>query len=121
VLGGADLVGLVAVVRAVRVALPLAEYLLAVVRGTREHPAVELGASPRATLALFRTSQALAAMDGRDYVKPDDVKRLAVPVLAHRLVVTAQGRLRGQDVERVVRDALEQTPVPVENIGAGGR
>jgi MoxR-like ATPase len=120
VLGGADLMGLFAIVRAVRVAQPVAEYLLSVVRGTREHPAVELGASPRAALALFRASQALAAMDGRDYVKPDDVKRLAVPTLAHRLVVTAQSRLRGQDVEQVVRDALEQTPVPVETIGATG-
>src|SRR5262249_54760754 len=63
-------------VRAVSVSEPVANYLLAVVRGTREHPAVELGASPRAALALFRAAQARAAMDGRSYVKPDDVKQL---------------------------------------------
>jgi len=117
VVAGADLLRLLPVVRAVRVAQPVADYLLSVARLTREHPAVELGASPRASLALFRACQAAAALDGRDYVKPDDVKRLAVPVLAHRLMVTAQSRLRGQDVEQVVRDVLEKTPVPVERVG----
>lgn len=121
VLAGADLSRLLPVVRAVRVAQPIADYLLSVVRLTREHPAVELGASPRAALALFRASQALAAISGRDYVKPDDVKRLAGPVLAHRLMVTAQSRLRGQDSDQVVRDALGQTPVPAERLDSDGR
>jgi MoxR-like ATPase len=105
-------------VRAVTVAEPVANYLLAVVRGTREHPAVELGGSPRAALALFRAAQARAAMEGRGYVKPDDVKQLAPPVLAHRLVLSTQNRLRGQATELVVQAVLEQTPVPVEDVRA---
>ncbi len=119
VLTAQELARLLPIVRAVRVSQPVADYLLAVARNTRDHPKIELGASPRAALALFRASQALAAIAGRDYVKPDDVKRLAVPVLAHRLLITAQSRLRGQDVEQVVREVLEQTPVPVEHIGDG--
>jgi len=105
-----------AVVRAVRVTRPVAEYLLALVRATREHPAIELGASPRAALALFRASQALAAMQGRDYVKPDDVKGLAVPTLAHRLLVTAQSRLQGRTVEDIVGEIVSRTPVPAEKL-----
>jgi len=121
VVSGADLLALLPIVRAVSVSPPIAEYLLKIVRATREHPAAELGASPRAGLALFRAAQAFAAMRGRDYVKPDDIKHLAVPVLAHRLVVTAQSRLRGQDAEQVIQDVLSRTAVPVENVGAEGR
>jgi MoxR-like ATPase len=121
VVSGADLLALLPVVRAVLVSQTVAEYLLKIVRATREHPAAELGASPRAALALFRAAQAFAAMRGRDYVKPDDVKQLAVPVLAHRLVVTAQSRLRGQDAGHVVEDVLNRTAVPVENVGVEGR
>ncbi len=99
VVSSAELLALLPVVRAVLVSRPVAEYLLKVVRNTREHPAIELGASPRAALALFRAAQARAAMAGREYVKPDDVKALAPAVLAHRLVTTAQSRLRGQDAE----------------------
>ena len=121
VVTGASLLALLPVVRAVLVSQVIAEYLLTVVRATREHPAVELGASPRAALALFRAAQASAAMKGRDYVKPDDVKQLAAPVLAHRLVVTAQSRLRGQDADHVIQDILNRTPVPVENVGVEGR
>ncbi|HEX6818073.1 MAG TPA: MoxR family ATPase, partial [Ktedonobacterales bacterium] len=121
VVSGADLLALLPVVRAVLVSQTVAEYLLKIVRATREHPAAELGASPRAALALFRAAQASAAMRGRDYVKPDDVKQLAVSVLAHRLVVTAQSRLRGQDAEHVVQDVLNRTAVPVENVSVEGR
>jgi MoxR-like ATPase len=120
VVSEAELLRVLPAVRAVHVAQPVAEYVLKVVRGSREHPAVELGASPRAALALFRASQARAAMQGRDYVKPDDVKALAAPVLAHRLVVTAQSRLRGQDAERIIQDVVEKTPVPVEQLRAEG-
>jgi len=105
-----------AVVRAVRVSRPVADYLLAIVRATREHPAIELGASPRAALALFRASQALAAMQGHDYVKPDEVKHLAVPTLAHRLLVTAQSRLQGRRVEDIVHEIITRIPVPVERL-----
>ena len=105
-------------VRAVSVTEPVANYLLSIVRGTREHPSVELGGSPRAALALFRAAQAHAAMEGRSYVKPDDIKQLAPSVLAHRLVLSTQNRLRGQATELVVQSVLEQTPVPVEDVRA---
>ena len=121
VASSADLLALLPVVRAVLVSQSVAEYLLKIVRATREHPAAELGASPRAALALFRTAQAFAAIHGRDYVKPDDIKQLTIPVLAHRLVVTAQSRLRGQDAEHVLQDVLSRVAVPVENVGVEGR
>ncbi len=116
VLAGEDLLPLLPAVRAVTVARPVADYLLTMVRATRKHPAVELGASPRAALALFRAAQARAAMRGRTYVKPDDVKALAVPALAHRLMMTAQTRLRQQDAEGIVAEIVGKTPVPVENV-----
>ena len=89
-------------------------YILRIVRATREHTAVELGASPRASLALFRASRAYAAVRGRDYVMPDDVKKLAGAVLAHRLTLSAQSRLRGRDAETLVQEILDNLPVPVE-------
>jgi MoxR-like ATPase len=120
-LSGEALVGMAETVRRVRVTQDMADYILNVARGTREHPAVELGASPRASLALFRASQALAAIHGRLYVKPDDVKQLAISTLAHRLTLTPQSRVRQIDVDQVVRDVLEQTPTPVETLGDNGR
>lgn len=116
VLSGQEVQALLPLVRTIRVARPVADYLLAIVRGTRDHPATQLGASPRAALALFRASQARAALRGRAFVQPDDVKALAAPVLAHRLLVTPQGRLRGQDGEQVVADVVAATPVPVEGV-----
>lgn len=91
-------------------------YLLAIVRATREHPAVNLGVSPRGTLALYRACEAYAAMQGRDYVQPDDVKRLAAGVLAHRLLTTTRARLRGSASEAIIAEIVEATPVPVETI-----
>ena len=88
-------------------------YVTQVTRATRTHAAVELGASPRASLSLFRAARALAAISGRDYVLPDDVQRLAVPVLSHRLTLSAQSRLRGRDAETLVREVIEELPVPV--------
>ena len=108
------LLALLPTVRAVQVAEPIANYILAVVRATREHPALDLGASPRAALALFRACQALAATSGRSFVLPDDVKQLSQAVLTHRLVVTAQSRLHGQDAALILDEILERTPVPVE-------
>ncbi len=91
----------------------VAEYVVRLCRATREHVAFDLGASPRASLALFRAARALAAMDGRDYVRPDDVKRLAQPVLAHRLVLSSQTRLRGRNAEDVLDEILHEVVVPV--------
>ena len=89
-------------------------YLVAIIRATRKHAALELGASPRASLALFRASRALAAISGRDYVLPDDIKRLAPVVLPHRLILGSQSRLRGRDAGDVLDEVLAEVPAPVE-------
>jgi MoxR-like ATPase len=100
--------------RAVRVEPSVRGYVLALVRATREHAAVRLGASPRASLALYHAAQALAALRGRGYVLPDDVKHLATPVLAHRLLLDSQSRLRGRSELTILDEVLAATPVPVE-------
>ena len=89
----------------------VAEYIVRLVGATREHPDVYLGASPRGSLNLYRASQAFAALAGRDYVIPDDVKQLAVAVLAHRLIVKSQASLREVDPEQIVREILASVPV----------
>ncbi|HLY67579.1 MAG TPA: MoxR family ATPase [Chloroflexota bacterium] len=98
----------------VRVADDVRTYLLRLVRATRGHADLELGASPRASLALYRACQAWAVVEGRDYVIPDDVKRLAAPVLTHRLILSASARLRGASAEAVVERLTQEMPVPVE-------
>ena len=85
----------------------------AVVRRTRDVPSVALGASPRAGLALQAASQAAAALAGRDFVAPDDVKQVAVAVLGHRVITESSWQLRGLDGSRIVRDILDTVPVPV--------
>ena len=89
-------------------------YLIALIQATRRHPALELGASPRASLALNRASRALAAMRGRDYVLPDDIKFLAPVMLPHRMILSSQTRLRGRDATGVLEEVLAEVPVPVE-------
>ncbi len=89
----------------------VAEYIVRLVTATREHPDVYLGASPRGSLNLYRSSQALAALEGRDYVIPDDVKQLAVAVLAHRLIIKSQASLREIDPDSIVREILAQVPI----------
>lgn len=89
-------------------------YLLALVRATREHPDVAIGASPRGSLALYRTSQALAALRGRDYVIPDDIKELAPLVLPHRLVMRPESRLRGRGAVQIVAELLTTVDPPLE-------
>lgn len=92
------------------------QYLLSIVRATRTHPSVQLGVSPRGTLALYRACEAYAALQGRDYVLPDDVKFLAPSVLAHRLLTTSRTRLRGQRTGEIIQEIIQATPVPVEII-----
>jgi MoxR-like ATPase len=87
-------------------------YIVDLVDMTRRHNEVYLGASPRGSLALFRTSQALAAILGRSYVLPDDVKRLAVPTLAHRLIVGSTARIREVDERQIIEEVLSQVKVP---------
>ena len=89
-------------------------YVVSVTRKTREHESLSLGASPRAGLGLYKASQAAAAMDGRDFVTPDDVKAVAVRVLSHRLVLTSNARLRGRTTTQIVEQVLSSTPVPIE-------
>jgi MoxR-like ATPase len=114
VVEAAEVVALGARLPSVHCEASVRAYVTHVARATREHAAAELGASPRATLALFRASRAHAALRGRDYVMPDDVKALAVPVLAHRITLSSQSRLRGRDAESLVRDVVDELPVPVE-------
>ena len=101
-------------VRAVRVEQSVREYVVSIVRATRVHASVELGASPRGSLYLYRAAQALAALRGRDFVLPDDIKYLAPFVLTHRLIISAQTRLRGRDVNQIIQQVIESVPVPVE-------
>jgi MoxR-like ATPase len=108
-----------AAVRNVHVSPAVEGYILQIIRTTRKHDAVELGASPRATLALLRTAQALAAIQGRDYVLPDDAKRMAVPTLSHRIMLGTRTRLRGRDTSVIVAEIVESVPVPVESVEAG--
>jgi MoxR-like ATPase len=91
---------------------PVRDYITEMVRATRGHAALRLGASPRGSLALMRAGQALAVLQGRDYVLPDDIKDLAVPVLAHRLIIKEEERLRGMTAEAVLEEILKQLPVP---------
>jgi MoxR-like ATPase len=111
---GADVVRMAALAREIYVDDGIATYLVALTRATRMHESVELGASPRASIALFRAAQALAGLRGRSYVLPDDVKHLVIPVLGHRLILRHQGRLHGVAVEKVLRSILDTTPVPAE-------
>ncbi|GAB4521508.1 MAG: MoxR family ATPase [Anaerolineales bacterium] len=91
----------------------LQTYIVALVNASRSHPDLALGASPRASLALFRASQALAALRGRDYALPDDVQYLASDVLAHRLILKPESALRGRTPVGVLQDILAQTPLPL--------
>lgn len=101
-------------VREIRVEESVHNYIVQVIRTTREHHEVDLGASPRATMALYRTCQAWAAIQGRDFVLPDDVKRLAPYVITHRIMLSPQMRLRGRKPEEIVADIVNTVPVPVE-------
>jgi MoxR-like ATPase len=113
VLTGADVVALQAEARRVRVADSLGDYILDLMEATRGHPDVYLGGSTRAALALYRAAQGLALTEGRDYVVPDDVKRLARPVLAHRILPRAnRPGSRGDAADAVVEDVLARTAVP---------
>jgi MoxR-like ATPase len=104
-------------VKGIFIAPALKRYIVTLARHTREHSEVYLGASPRGSLALFRTSQALAAMRGRDYVLPDDVKALVVSTFAHRIILGPAARLRDLDAEQIVLEILENVPVPGGDLG----
>ena len=112
VVDAAELTALSEQLPAIHVEEEVARYAVRLARATREHAAFDLGASPRGSIALFLASRALAAIEGRDYVRPDDIKRLALPALTHRLVLTSQTRLRGRTAEDVLSEILRELPVP---------
>ncbi len=99
-------------VKSIYMAPAVKRYIITLARHTREHPEVYLGASPRGSLALYRTSQARAAMNGRDYVLPDDIKALVVPTFAHRIILGPAARLRDVTAEQVVEEIMNNVPVP---------
>ena len=88
------------------------QYIVALSNATREHESVYLGASPRGSLALFRTSQARALLDGRDFVIPDDVKELALVALGHRIILSPGAKVKGTTVADVVSACMSRVPVP---------
>ena len=96
----------------IRVSIPVKQYIADIVSATRKDGDLRFGASPRGSLGLMRTGQALAALRGRDFVLPDDIKHLVVPVLAHRLILADDKRLRGATSEQLLEKILEQIPVP---------
>jgi MoxR-like ATPase len=111
-----ELLDLRDVVTDVHVDDSLLRYVLSIVNATRSHPDVALGASPRGSLALYKTAQALAALRGRDYVIPDDVKRLAPLTLAHRLIVKPESQLRGRTAQAILGEILEQTALDIGDL-----
>ncbi len=102
-------------IRRVYVEPAVESYIVELIRATRSHVSIELGVSPRGTLALYRATQAYAAIHGRNYAIPDDVKQLAHPVLAHRMIATSQSRMHGDVMEQIVSDVLQTVAVPVES------
>ncbi len=98
--------------RSVHIAPPVKRYIVELVQQTRAHGDVYLGASPRGSLGIFRASQAIAAIQGRDYVTPDDIKTVADPILSHRLILAPGAHLKDLNEESVLEDVLENTPIP---------
>ncbi len=111
---------MVQTVEQVRVSEAVRGYIVAIVQASREEKAFELGASPRASLALMRTTRALAAIRGREFVLPDDVQEMARVVLPHRLMLSADARLRSSTPESLLEQMLNRVPVPIEAAAAGG-
>ena len=113
VVDGGRLIDLQRLVWEVHVDETVRDYVIRLVGATRTHPDLALGASPRGSLALFKAAQALAALRGRDYVLPDDLKVLAVPALAHRLIVRPESALRGYTARQILDELLRVTPLEI--------
>jgi MoxR-like ATPase len=113
VVSAADVVACQEAIRDVYVDDKVRQYILEIIHATRLHGEVNLGASPRASIALFRTGQALAAVNNRDFVMPDDIKRMLMPVLGHRLILKPESRLRKWTVVKVIQEILDDVKVPV--------
>lgn len=106
-------------IKQVHVSTPVERYIVQLVRATREHPDVYLGSSPRGSLGLYRAGQAKAALDGRVYVLPDDIKYLAPNILPHRVVISPAARLTDIDARKTIREILDSLPVPGGDLGGG--
>jgi MoxR-like ATPase len=115
VVTAAEILGLIATARTVHVAPSLKSYLVDLADATRRHPHLTLGMSPRATLSLQRVARARAAALGRSYVTPDDLKALAEPVLAHRLIITPEAQLQGLRSADALAEVIASVPVPTGN------
>ena len=108
-----DVIACQEAIRGIHVDEKVKQYILEIVHASRSHEDVMLGGSPRATIALFRTAQAMAAVNGRDFAMPDDVKKMAHPVLAHRLILKPESRLRKRTAGAVVKDLVDDAKVPI--------
>ena len=117
VIGRDDLIAMQDAVEKVQVTDALGYYIVDVVEATRRHTGVELGASPRGSLAMLLASRARAALAGRDFVTPEDVKAVAVPALFHRLTLRPELWVQGARVDQVVRECLDSVPVPIGDVG----
>jgi MoxR-like ATPase len=113
-----DLAGLRPLVDGVRIEPPVRRYIVSVARATRSHPDLQVGASPRAVEHMGDAARVRALLDGRTYVLPDDVKALAQPVFAHRLVLTTDARIRDRHTDEILREVVDEVAVPVEFQGA---
>jgi MoxR-like ATPase len=120
VMAAAELLEMQQSCREVHVAADVEDYIIRLIHATRSHEAVELGASPRAMLALYNAAQALAAIRGRGFVTPDDVKYLVTPVLVHRVIPKSESRLRGYRAEPTLAEIIDSVAVPVEEAAVAG-
>ena len=117
----AEVAKLIRVVNSVHLADAVKRYAIALVTATRSSADLRLGASPRATLHLVRAARAAAALDGRDFVLPDDVQALAGPVLVHRLLPAVEAQIGGRTVDEIVTDVLRTVPMPEQRVAASAR
>ena len=99
-------------IQSIRLTDELIAYIVDIIRATREHPSLQYGASPRSANMVATASRALAAVNGRDYVIPDDIKFLAVPILRHRVVLAPGAEIEGLSVDQLVEQILDRTPAP---------
>jgi MoxR-like ATPase len=121
VVSAADVIACQEAVRDVHVDDKIRTYLLEIVHGSREHEDLLLGGSPRASISLFRSTQALAAIQGRDFVTPDDVKRMAVPVMGHRIILKPESRLRKKTPALIVNEIVSDVKVPILDRDRGNK
>jgi MoxR-like ATPase len=120
VIASADLLKMQRDLREVHVAADVEDYIIRLIHATRQHAAIELGASPRAMMALYNASQALAVIRGRAFVTPDDVKYLLTPVLVHRLIPKSESRLHGRKAGEILKEIMNSVAVPVEEESVAG-